>query len=323
MVKKLLFYVSLLWVIAAFAYAFYEQSTEAGLYAKLLGWQLETFGSAGIKLTTLGAGIIYGLPGLIILSLTRSAPRPPDPVAGQRNAAILLLAFGLLLILVGIGAYVLNMTHTPRSSAEGESASAPRLVSVDLDSAAGIPPADGADGVAVTGWLRRDAQYMLEEKGYVSKKTIFCPFVGARWSASEPVKVFLRADPTAPIAVNRPAGGGTPAGFKLPKGFVPVDFAAQTPLRVTIEGLVRPGRLPDYVAASFSKEGVKVAGDYVVLEAKPFFEGGVRSEWDKFAETSYLLTYLTVPLGVMFCLLSLIPFVRWRKAAQGRRVENP
>lgn len=318
--RKLLFYLSVLWAVAAFAYAFYERSAEAGLYAKLLGWQLETFGSAELNLTTLGTGVIYGLPGLITMSLTRPAARPHDPVAGQRNAAVLLLAFGAALILAGVGGYVISATHAARQSAEGETARAPRLVSVDLDAADGIPPAGGADGVSVTGWLRRDAQYALEEKGYVGKKTVFCPLVGQRWKASDPVKVFLRADPSAPIALQRV--GVAPGGMKLPKGFVGVDFTAPTPLRVTIEGTVRPGGLPDYASSSFGKQGVKAAGDYVVLEAKPFFEGGGRSEWEKFAMTSHLLTYLTLPLGLFSCLLSLVPFARWRKLSARRQAEN-
>lgn len=310
--KKILFYLAALWVAAAFAYAFYEQFNETGLYAKLLGWQLETFGSAGIKLTTLGAGVIYGLPGLVTMSLTRSAARrPPDPVAGQRNAAIVFLVAGVLLIIAGIGGYVISMNHAARRSATVETAPAPRLVSVDLDAATAFPPAGGADGVSVTGWLRRDAQYGLEEKGYAGKKTVFCPFVNARWDDSEPVKIFLRADPTAPIALSR--AGGSPKGMKLPKGFVAVDFEAPTPLQVTIEGTTRPGGLPDYAASFFKKQGVKIAGDYVVLEAKPFFDTPRRSEWEKFAETSYLLTYLALPLALIFCLLSIISFVRWRK----------
>jgi len=313
--RKVLFVLSLLWLGAAFAYAFYEQSAEAGVYARLLGWQLETFGRADINLTMFGAGLIYGLPGLITLSLTRSAAgrRPPDPVAGQRNAAVLLLVFGVIIILVGIGAYGLYLSYGGRQSTTSETDRAPELVTVDLDTQSRVSQPVGADGVSVTGWLRRDAQYALEEKGYVGKETVFCPFVGARWNIAEPVAVVLRADPSAPIALNRVGAAGPSGGLKLPKGFVPVDFAPATPLRVTIEGTVRPGGLPDYAVSSFSKQGIKLASDYVVLQAKPFFATLGRSEWEKFVMTSYLLTYLALPIGLFFCLLSLIPFLRWRK----------
>lgn len=316
--RKILFSLSLLWVVAAFALAFYEHFTEAGLYARLLGWQLETFGSARVNLTVIVTGVIYGLPGLIAMSLTRSGGPPPDPVAGQRNAAVVCLAFGVVLVVVGIAGYVISVKHAAGQSAAGEVASAPRLVSVDLDAGGGIPPAGGADGVSVTGWLQRGARYELEEQRPVSKKTVFCPFVGERWSASDPVKVFLRADPSAPIALRRTGGG--PPGVKPLKGFVAVDFAPPTPLQVTIEGTTRPGALPAYAASFFGKQGLKVASDYVVLEAKPFFEAGRRSEWEKFAATSHWLTYITVPIGLFVSLLSLVPFVRWRRQVAARRV---
>lgn len=313
--RKILFFLALLWVGAALAYAIYERSAEAGLYAKLLGWQLETFGRADINLTTVGTIVIYGLPGLITLSLTRSAGgrRPPDAVAGQRNATVVLLAFGVVIILIGIGAFVLHLSYAALQSTTSERARAPELVSVDLDTESRVSQPVSADGVAVTGWLRRDAQYALEEKGYVGKETVFCPFVGGRWNISEPVGVVLRADPSAPIALNQPGMVGSPGGMKLPKGFGQVDFAPATPLRVTIEGTVRRGGLPDYAVSSFSKQGVKLANNYVVLEAKPFFATVGPSEWEKFAMTSHYLTFFAVPLGLFFCLLSLIPFVRWRK----------
>lgn len=322
--RRTLYYLSVLWVTAAFAYAIYERFAEVGLFARLLGWQLETFGSAPLMLTTLVAGIIYGSPGIITMSFTRSAKRPPDPVAGQRNAAIVFLLVAVICILAGVAGYVIYTAHAARQSATvaPAAAPAPRLVSVDLDAAAGFPNAERADGVAVTGWLRRDAQYALEEKGYGGKKTVFCPFVNGRWNASEPVRVFLRADPSAPIALSR-AGGPPPAGMKLPKGFVAVDFAPPTPVQVTIEGTTRPGGLPDYAVSFFKKEGVKPAGDYVVLDAKPFFDTPGRSEWEKFAETSYLLTYLAVPLGLVFGLLSVVSLVRWRKLLAQRQAEQP
>lgn len=311
-VKKLLFYLSAVWVTAAFAYAFYEKFNEAGLYARLLGWQLETFGRAYITPTLLCVCLIYGSPGLIGLSLTRSAKTPPDPAAGQRNAAILLLSFGLLLILAGIGGYLIHLNYAAHQGEAGEAAA--RLVPVDLDTQTSPLSAGGADGLSVTGWLRRDVAYTLEEKGAAAgKKTVFCPFVGTRWTPSEPVKVFLRADPSAPIALHRPAVGSRPEGMRLPKGFVQVDFATATPLQATIEGTLRPGALPDYVTSSFNKQGIKAASDYMVLDARPFYDGPRRSEWDRFAMTSYLLTYITVPLGILIGLLSLIPFSRWRR----------
>ena len=313
--RKILFALALLWIGAAFAYAFYEQSTEAGLYAKLLGWQLEKFGRADINLTMFGAAVIYGLPGMITLSLTRHAGgrRPPDPVAGQRNAAVVLLAFGIISILVGIGAYVLYLSYGARQSTTSETDRAPQLVSTDLNADSRVSQRSGADGVSVTGWLRRDVQYALEEKGPVGKETVFCPFVGERWKISEPVAVVLRADPEKPIALNRVGPAGPQGGVQLPKGFVAVDFAPAVPLRVTIEGTVRPGGLPEYVVSAFSKQGVKLANDYVVLEAKPFFATVGRSEWEKFTMTSYYLTYIAVPLGLFFCLFSLIAFVRWSR----------
>lgn len=311
--KKIIYYLSALWIAAAFAYALYENFTEAGLYAKLLSWQLETFGSASVKVTTVIASLIYGAPGIIGLSMTRSARTPPDPIAAQRNTGILLLAFGLIIILAGIGGYFISVTYASRQNTSSESASAPKLVSVDLDNAIEIPSTDGAEGASVTGWLRRDETYLLEEKGYGNKKTVFCPIVGARWKPSEPVKVFLRADPATPIALYRPPVSNLPDGRKFPKGFVQIDFNTQTPLQSTIEGTLHPGKLPDYVSSFFNKEGIKVADDHVVLEAKPFYDGPRQSEWEKFAMTSHLLTYIAVPLGLVICLMSLIPFARWRK----------
>jgi hypothetical protein len=221
------------------------------------------------------------------------------------------VAFGVVLILVGIGAFVLHLSYVARPDTTSESQRAPELAVVDLNTEPRVSQPVGADGVSVTGWLRRDVQYGLEEKGYVGKETVFCPFVGERWKISDPVTVVLRADPEAPIALNRPVD--RPGGFKLPKGFVPVDFAPSTPLQVTIEGTVRPRALPDYAVSAFSKQGVKLASDYVVLEAKPFFATVGRSEWEKFAMTSHLLTYIAVPLGLFFCLFSLVPFFRWRR----------
>ena len=313
--RKLLFVLALLWFLAAFAYAFYERTAEAGLYARLLGWQLEKLGTADINLTTFGTAVIYGLPGLITLSLTRPArgQQPPDPAAGPRNATLVFLAFGFILILVGIGAYVLHLSYVGRQDTTSESQRAPELASVDLNTESRVSQPGGADGVSVTGWLRRDVQYGLEEKGPVEKETVFCPFVGERWKISDPVTVVLRADPEAPIALNRTGPVGPPGGFKLPKGFGRVDFGPATPLQVTIEGTVRPRSLPDYVVSSLSKQGVKLASDYVVLEAKPFFATVGRSEWEKFAMTSYYLTYIAVPLGLFSFLFSVISFVRWRK----------
>ena len=313
--RKLLFVLALLWFLAAFAYAFYERTAESGLYATLLGWQLEKFGRADINLTTFGTAVIYGLPGLITLSLTRPArgPQPPDPAAGPRNAALVFVAFGFILILVGIGAFLLHLSYVARQDTTSESQRAPELASVDLNTASRVSQPAGADGVSVTGWLRRDVQYGLEEKGPIGKETVFCPFVGERWKISDPVTVVLRTDPEAPIALNRTGPVAGPGGFKLPKGFAPVDFGPGTPLQVTIEGTVRPRALPDYVVSSLSKQGVKLASDYVVLEAKPFFATVGRSEWEKFAMTSHYLTYIAVPLGLFFCLFSVISFVRWRR----------
>jgi len=311
--KKIIFYLSAFWIAAAFAYALYEKFNEAGLFALLLSWQLENFGQASINITVVITSLIYGAPGFIGLSMTRSASTTPDPVVAQRNTGILLLVFGFIVILVGISGYLINVAYTSGQSTTDETVGAPRLVSVDLDNSTEIPPTSGAEGASVTGWLRRNETYLLEEKGYSAKKTVFCPLVGAMWKPSDPVKIIVRADPATPIAVYRPPVSNLPEGRKLPKGFVQVDFNAQTPLQSTIEGTLHPGKLPDYVAAFFSKAGVKVADDYVVLEAKPFYDGPRRSEWEKFAMTSYLLTYIAVPLGAVICLLSLIPFARWRK----------
>ena len=322
--RKLLFVLALMWVIAAFAYAFYERTAEAGLYSSLLGWQLEKFGKADINLTTFGTAVIYGLPGLITLSLTRPArgPQPPDPAAGPRNAALVFVAFGFILILVGIGAFLLHLSYASRQeTTTSESQRAPKLAPVDLNTQSTISQPAGSDGVSVTGWLRRDVQYGLEEKGPIGKETVFCPFVGERWKISEPVMVVLRTDPEAPIALNRTGPVNAPGGFKLPKAFVPVDFGPATPIQVTIEGTVRPRALPDYVVSSLSKQGVKLTSDYVVLEAKPFFATVGRSEWEKFAMTSHWLTYIAVPLGLLICLFSLIPFFRWRRLkAQHSRI---
>ncbi len=319
--KKTLFYLSGLWMAAAFGYALYESFNETGLYAALLGWQLETFGSAELKLTTLATGIIYGLPALITMTLTRSAAqqRTPDPVAGQRNAAIVFLTVAVLLVVAGIVGYAVNMNYTARQQSEpvaNATATAQRVVPVNLDASAAVPSMDGADGVAVTGWLRRDAQYGLEEKGYGGKKTVYCPLVNRRWKASEQVRIFLRADPSKPIALSRAGGGGGgggPSGMKLPKGFVAVDFETPEPVEVTIEGTTRPGGLPDYVVSFFKKQGVTPASDYVLLEAQPFYDTPRRSGWDQFAETSYLLTYIALPLAFFFGVFGVVSVVRWRK----------
>ena len=188
-----------------------------------------------------------------------------------------------------------------RASAEWgmETARAPRLHHgrprhYGRDSARGQAPTASLDG-----WLRRDAQYGSKRRA-TSVKDRLLPFRLARWKASDPVRVFLRADPSAPIALSRPAAATPPRAMKLPKGFCPVGYFAPSDglCRVTIEGRHDPAaaRLRRLVFAG--PQGVKMAGDYVVLEASP------SSKWPpvgvgEIRRNGYLLTYLAVPIGLV------------------------
>ena len=147
---------SLLWVGAAFAYAFMSSPPKPAYTPSFLVGNGK-HSAAPDNLTMFGTALIYGLPGLITLSLTRSAGgRPPDPVAGQRNAAAVLLSFGVILILIGIGAYVLNLSYVARQSTTSEPDRAPELVAVDLDGQSRVSHI-GADGGRQGG--PREAQY--------------------------------------------------------------------------------------------------------------------------------------------------------------------
>jgi len=68
--KSVLKWVIWLYVAAACAYVFYEWYAYSGLYRLAAEWQLEHYGSYGLKLTLIVPLIVVLMPAAVLVSLT-------------------------------------------------------------------------------------------------------------------------------------------------------------------------------------------------------------------------------------------------------------
>jgi hypothetical protein len=101
MMKSVLKWVIWLYVAAACAYIFYEWYAYAGLYRLAAEWQLEQFGSYGLKLTLLFPLMVLLMPAAALVSLTGMQDQLRGADAGPGSSAIFVL-LGVVGV-VGVG----------------------------------------------------------------------------------------------------------------------------------------------------------------------------------------------------------------------------
>jgi hypothetical protein len=103
MMKPVLKWVIWLYAAAACAYICYEWYAYAGLYRLAAEWQLEQFGSYGLKLTLLFPLMVLLMPAAVLVTLTGMQDQMRMADAGARSSAIFVL-LGVVALAVAAGA---------------------------------------------------------------------------------------------------------------------------------------------------------------------------------------------------------------------------
>jgi hypothetical protein len=243
MMKSVLKWVIWLYVAAACAYIFYEWYAYAGLYRLAAEWQLEQFGSYGLKLTLLFPLMVLLMPAAALVSLTGMLDQRRGADAGPRSPAIFVL-LGVVALAVAASAgwygYVKSMETIDVESLDLSKGDTPR-----------------STHVAITGIAR--TEYIIEFGKKTSGTTIldrYIPLTPASWRPGQPLVYFMKTNMTAYM----PPGGG---GMLMLSPRMPA-FQITTQPGV----LVRDG-LPGAVGEGYRKNNIAVASPPIVLDLSP------------------------------------------------------
>jgi hypothetical protein len=243
MMKSVLKCVIWLYVAAACAYIFYEWHAYAGLYRLAAEWQLEQFGSYGLKLTLLFPLMVLLMPAAVLVSLTGMQDQLRGADAGPRSPAIFVL-LGVVALAVAAGAgwygYVKSMETIDVESLDLSKGDTPR-----------------STHVAITGIAR--TEYIIEFGPKRDSTTIldrYIPLTPASWRPGQPLVYFIKTNMTAYMP---PGGGGM------------LMLSPRTPaFQITTQPgvLVRDG-LPGAVGEGYRKNNIAVASPPIVLDLSP------------------------------------------------------
>jgi hypothetical protein len=243
MMKPVLKWVIWLYIAAACAYVLYEWYAYAGLYRLAAEWQLEHYGSYGLKLTLLFPLLVLGSPAAALVSLTGMQDQLRGADAGPRSPAIFVL-LGVVALAVAAGAgwygYVKSMETVDVESLDLSKGDTPRSTHVTIT------------GIART-------EYTIEFGKKTSGTTIldrYIPLTPASWRPGQPLVYFMKTNMTAYV----PPGGG---GMMMLSPRTPA-FQMTTQPGV----LVRDG-LPGAVGEGYRKNNIAVASPPIVLDLSP------------------------------------------------------
>jgi hypothetical protein len=243
MMKPVLKWVIWLYIAAACAYVLYEWYAYAGLYRLAAEWQLEHYGSYGLKLTLLFPLLVLGSPAAALVSLTGMQDQLRGADAGPRSPAIFVL-LGVVALAVAAGAgwygYVKSMETVDVESLDLSKGDTPRSTHVTIT------------GIART-------EYTIEFGKKTSGTTIldrYIPLTPASWRPGQPLVYFMKTNMTA----YTPPGGG---GMMMLSPRTPA-FQMTTQPGV----LVRDG-LPGAVGEGYRKNNIAVASPPIVLDLSP------------------------------------------------------
>jgi hypothetical protein len=243
MMKSVLKWVIWLYVAAACAYIFYEWYAYAGLYRLAAEWQLEQFGSYGLKLTLIFPLMVLLMPAAVLVTLTGMQDQLRGADAGPRSPAIFVL-LGVVALAVAASAgwygYVKSMETIDVESLDLSKGDTPR-----------------STHVAITGIAR--TEYIIEFGKKTSGTTIldrYIPLTPASWRPGQPLVYFMKTNMTAYMP---PGGGGM------------LMLSPRTPaFQITTQPgvLVRDG-LPGAVGEGYRKNNIAVASPPIVLDLSP------------------------------------------------------
>jgi hypothetical protein len=243
MMKPVLKWVIWLYAAAACAYICYEWYAYAGLYRLAAEWQLEQFGSYGLKLTLLFPLMVLLMPAAVLVSLTGMQDQLRGADAGPRSSAIFVL-LGIVALAVAAGAgwygYVKSMETVDVESLDLSKGDTPR-----------------STHVAITGIAR--TEYIVEfgtKTSGTTKLDRYIPLTPASWRPGQPLVYFMKTNMTAYMP---PGGGGM------------VMLSPRTPaFQITTQPgvLVRDG-LPGAVGEGYRKNNIAVASPPIVLNLNP------------------------------------------------------
>jgi hypothetical protein len=243
MMKSVLKWVIWLYMAAACAYIFYEWYAYTGLYRLAAEWQLEQFGSYGLKRTLIFPIMVLLTPAAVLVTLTGMQDQLRGATAGAGSPAIFVL-LGVVALAVAAGAgwygYVKSMETVDVESLDLSKGGTPRSTHVTIT------------GIART-------EYIIEFGTKTSGTTIldrYIPLTPANWRPGQPLVYFMKTNTTAYM----PPGGGSM-----------VMLSPRTPaFQITTQPgvLVRDG-LPGAVGEGYRKNNVAVASPPIVLDLSP------------------------------------------------------
>jgi hypothetical protein len=243
MMKPVLKWIIWLYIAAACAYVLYEWYAYTGLYRLAAEWQLEHYGSYGLKLTLLFPLLVLGSPAAVLVSLTGMQDQMRLADAGPTSPAIFVL-LGVVALAVAAGAgwygYVKSMETVDVESLDLSKGDAPR-----------------STHVTITGIARTEYTIEFGKKG--DSTTLldrYIPLTPANWRPGQPIVYFMKTNITAYMP---PGGGGV------------VMLSPRTPaFQITTQPgvLVRDG-LPGPVSESYRKNNIAVASPPILLDLSP------------------------------------------------------
>ena len=243
MMKSVLKWVIWLYIAAACAYICYEWYAYAGLYRLAAEWQLEQFGSYGLKLTLLFPLMVLLMPAAALVSLTGMQDQLRGADAGPRSPAIFVL-LGVVALAVAASAgwygYVKSMETVDVGSLDLSKGDTPRSTHVTITA------------IARTEYIlefgtKRDSTTILDR---------YIPLTPASWRPGQPLVYFMKTNMTAYMP---PGGGGM------------LMLSPRTPaFQITTQPgvLVRDG-LPGAVGESYRKNNIAVASPPIMLDLSP------------------------------------------------------
>ena len=241
--KSVLKWVIWLYIAAACAYIFYEWYAYIGLYRLAAEWQLEQFGSYGLKLTLIFPLVVLLIPAAVLVSLTGMQDQLRGADAGAGSPAIFVL-LGVVALAVAAGAGWYGCVKSTET------------VDVEsLDLSKGDTPR--STHVAITGIAR--TEYIIEFGTKTSGTTVldrYIPLTPASWRPGQPLVYFMKTNTTAYV----PPGGGSI-----------LTLSPRTPaFQITTQPgvLVRDG-LPGAVGEGYRKNNIAVASPPIVLDLSP------------------------------------------------------
>ena len=248
--KSILKWVFWLYFAAACAYVFYEWYSYSGLFRLAAEWQLEQFGSYGLKLTLIASLLVLLSPAAVLISLTGMQDQMRSAGSGAGSSAIFaLLGVVALAVAVGAGWY-------------GYAKSTETFDVESLDLSKGDTPR--STHVTITGIAR--TEYVVEfgtKSAGTTTLDRYTPLTPPTWRPGQPLVYFMKGS----IPADVPPGGG---GMSMPSQRTPAFQTTQSGV------LVRDG-LPGAVREHYRKNNIAIASPPIVLdlssdaEVRPFF----------------------------------------------------